>query len=360
MVDVHPYETAPERAFWSRSVTGGLRAADFVGQTPFIRRGEAVASAGSCFAANLVPYLESAGFHYLRTEPRHPSFAHVKSEGFRYDSFSAAYGNVYTARQLLQLLQRCLGLFTPAEDRWKTPDGIVDAFRPGLRHRAGSDREFNLLTAQHLRRTLEAFRRAHVFVFTLGLTEAWVSRLDGAVFPACPGTVAGAFDHDRHAFRNYTVADTVADLDAFFRLARTVNPELRLIVSVSPVPLVATATGQHVLTATTYSKAVLRAAAAEVSALHDAVAYFPAYEIVTGPQAPHTFFEPDRRSVSKAGVAAVMEIFFACCEGDTTAPTAALEAGVSAAALSGAISEAECEEAMAANRSSHIPDEPAG
>ena len=58
------------------------------------------------------------------------------------------------------------------------------------------------MTRQHLDCVLAAFRQASVFVFTLGLTEAWVSRADGAVFPACPGTVAGSFDAGRHHFHN--------------------------------------------------------------------------------------------------------------------------------------------------------------
>src|SRR5207247_912654 len=132
-----------------------------------------------CFAANIVSYLERAGFTYLRTERRNPAFADVESERLGYDNFSAAYGNIYTARQLLQLLNRCLGNFRPIEDRWRSPEEIIDPFRPGLRYNAMSPREFDVLTAQHLRRTLEVFRQAQVFVFTLCLTEAWVSRVLG-------------------------------------------------------------------------------------------------------------------------------------------------------------------------------------
>jgi len=167
---------------------------------------------------------------------------------------------------MLQLLQRCLGQFHPSEDRWQSPNGVIDPFRPGLRYPAASNREFDLLTAQHIERTLTGLRQANVFVFTLGLTEAWISTIDGAVFPACPGTVAGSFDPQRHAFKNFSVAEVVADLETFISLLRSINPEVRIILTVSPVPLVATATGRHVLAATLYSKSVLRAAAGEITA----------------------------------------------------------------------------------------------
>jgi hypothetical protein len=261
-----------------------------------------------------VPSLEQAGFTYLRTEAVHPAFADLPKERFGYQRYSAAYGNVYTARQLLQLLKRALGMFVPVEDRWVTPSAVIDPFRPGLRYPARSGREFDLLTAQHLGKTRQAFEQATVFIFTLGLTEAWISRLDAAVFPACPGTVAGSFDPDRHEFRNFDTAETAADLREFTRVLRSINPGVRIILTVSPVPLVATATGDHVLSASIYSKSVLRVAAAELAGLEPEIVYFPAYEIVTGPQAPDGFFEADRRNVSAAAIKSVVAALLAHCE----------------------------------------------
>ena len=353
----HPYATAPDRAFWSRAVALAWEPSDVIASGEFLmRKNDKVVSAGSCFASNLIPYLDRAGLTYLRTEETHPLFFDLEPENLGYAKFSAAYGNIYTARQLLQLLQRCLKLFVPSEDRWAAGDEIVDPLRPGLRYRARSDREFDLLTAQHLQKTLAAFEQADVFVLTLGLTEAWVSRLDGTVFPACPGTVAGAFDPERHEFKNFTVSEIAEDLDEFVRLLRGINPDVRLIITVSPVPLVATATGGHVLSASTYSKSVLRVAAEEVAKRRDRVTYFPAYEIVTGPQAPPDFFEKDKRNVSQAGVDAVMAALLAHCE--VEAPDAKLlvalpanswgaASGGIAAEISRLIVAQECEEAMA-------------
>jgi len=283
----HPYKSAPDRAFWKRGFEPGWETLHLVGGPALIRRGEKVASAGSCFAANIVPFLERAGFEYVRRDLVPRALADVGSDNFNYARFSAAYGNIYTARQAAQMLRRALGRFTPAEDRWVIADDlIVDPFRPGLKYPATSNREFDLLTAQHLANVLDAVRAADVFVFTLGLTEAWVSTLDGAVFPACPGTVGGSFDPARHAFHNFSAREVTADVDELINLVREVNPAIRIVLTVSPVPLVATATDRHVLVATTYSKSVLRVAAEEAAAGNPAVTYFPAYEIVSGPQAP--------------------------------------------------------------------------
>jgi|GEM_PF-4974093 len=42
-----------------------------------------------------------------------------------------------------------------------------------------------------VRDTQALFLSAEVFVFTLGLTETWIRRSDGAVLPIAPGVVAG-------------------------------------------------------------------------------------------------------------------------------------------------------------------------
>jgi len=211
-----------------------------------------------------------------------------------------------------------------------------------LSHRAGSDREFDLLTAHHLSKVRAAFQTANVFIFTLGLTEAWTSSQDGAVFPVCPGTLAGTFNSNLHVLRNFTVAEVVDDLSTFIREYRHLNAAVRIVLTVSPVPLVATATGKHVLAATTYSKSVLRVAAEEVVRSHSDVVYFPAYEIVTGSQAQFEVFEADRRNVSLLGIEAVMSALLMHCESSVAA--APTSPGEVAGGLSQLIASMECEE----------------
>jgi hypothetical protein len=83
----------------------------------------------------------------------------------------------------------------------------------------------------------------------------------------------------------------------------------RFILTVSPVPLVATMEDRSVLVSTTYSKSVLRVAAEEVAAAQGGVAYFPSYEVITGNHASGRYFAEDLRDVTEAGVAHVMRLF---------------------------------------------------
>ena len=302
----NPYKSQSDKAFWSRSVSTNFDSQNLIDSSTQLLRGkDKVTSAGSCFASNLVPYIESAGLTYLRTEQLPHVFSSL-GQNLGYANFSAAYGNIYTTRQLLQLYLRSLGEFKPSDDKWVQEMSVIDAFRPGLKFPASSVEEFELHTKSHLRATREAFETADVFVYTFGLTEAWVSRIDGATYPACPGTIAGTYDPKKYEFRNFSVEEIVSDMSIFVEKLRGRNPKVRFILSVSPVPLVATATDQHVLTASTYSKSVLRVAADELSRNFKDVTYFPAYEIITGPQAPKEYFEDDRRNVSKLGIEKVM------------------------------------------------------
>lgn len=347
----HPYKNQPNKAFWSQSISENYKPLDLLDpDARLLSSGDKVTSAGSCFASNLIPYIESAGLEYIRTESL-PSIFSDLGQNLGYAYFSAMYGNIYTTRQLHQLYERALNIFNPIEDRWIEGNKILDPFRPGLKFPASSHQEFDLITESHLMATRKAFESADVFVFTLGLTEGWVSKIDGATYPACPGTIAGNFDETKYEFKNFSVSEIVDDFSKFVTKLTDNNPRVRFILSVSPVPLVATATSNHVLIASTYSKSVLRIAAAELTKNLKNVSYFPAYEIITGPQAPTDFFESDRRNVSKSGVDLVMSTLLSASNLQQKPSIKSkffskATKSIDIAEISKQISQAECDEAM--------------
>lgn len=306
----NPYLGLPDHAFWSRAVSRpALRdAVDPLAGTPFtIGPRDAVATAGSCFAQHIARHLVARGFTYLRAE----CSGDPEADPHGYDLFSARYGNIYTCRQLLQTFNRAYGLFEPRDDVWRRPDGrFVDAFRPRILE-AGHDSPEAVRQARepHLRAIRRAFEECGVFVFTLGLTEGWLSRQDGAAYPLAPGVVGAGRPAEDYAFHNFTAAEVRADLALFLGRLRAVNPAVRVILTVSPVSLIATYSAQHVLPATIYSKSVLRVAAQEVADTMPGILYFPSFEIITGPQSRGRYFAEDLRSVTPEGVEAVMSIF---------------------------------------------------
>jgi hypothetical protein len=319
----HPYEQAALYRRWRTGVVEIPPAdVDPVVSLPFsISPSDRIVTAGSCFAQHIAPFLRRRGYNFLETEPAHPILTSRLSSTFGYGLYSARYGNVYTARQLLQLLKRAYGRFQPIDDIWEQDRRFIDPFRPAIQPEGFASRaEYDADRRQHFAAVRRAFEELDYFLFTLGLTECWVSRQDGAAYPVCPGTVAGHFDPEQHEFINQNAEDVVADMTAFVHELRHINPQAKIILSVSPVPLAATAEDRHVLVATTYSKAVLRVAAEALTKL-EGVFYFPAYEIITGVFTRGMYFASDLRSIREEGVRHVMGLFFRHgCEGDGSAP----------------------------------------
>jgi len=231
---------------------------------------------------------------------------------FGFGLYSARYGNIYTSRQLLQLFREADGTFHPADAVWEKDGRYFDALRPSVEPGGLPSADYvRECRAYHLRQIPKIIENANVFVFTFGLSETWMHALSGTVYPTAPGTIAGSYDPDVHRFHNLTFNDVYNDMTEFFDLAEERNPHIRFLLTVSPVPLTATASGGHVLAATAYSKSVLRAVAGQLSAEGENVDYFPSYEIVTSALSRGRYFADNLRSVTATGVEMVMKIFFA-------------------------------------------------
>ncbi len=310
----HPYRHLPDKAFWRRSVgRPSMADVDPVGRFDLkIEPQTRVATAGSCFAQHIARHLKTSGFNYYVVEPGHPIISEEIRTAHNYGTFSARYGNIYTARQLRQLIERVEGRFVPAEEAWVDADGTVrDPFRPAVQPgnfvsvgEMETDRRMHLKAVKHMFETLD------VFVFTLGLTECWRSRDDGAVFPLCPGVEGGTFDPDRYEFYNQPVGDVISDMEQAIAYVGHVNPNAQVVLTVSPVPLMATAAAEeHVLSATTYSKSVLRVAAQALTEAHGNVHYFPSFEVITGAFNRGRYYAEDLRNVTEEGVSHVMRLF---------------------------------------------------
>ena len=321
----NPYRFLSDSAFWKRSVAApDWTEVDPVSEPPFrIGPDDRIATAGSCFAQHLSGTLVRLGYRFMITEPGPQDVGPERNYGV----YPARFGNIYTVRQLLQLFDRAYGLFRPLDEVWRRPDGAsADPFRPQIEPDGfGSQAELEADRKRHLACVRAMFEGCDVFIFTLGLTETWISTRDGAVFPVAPGVSAGE-PTDDYAFHNLTVAEMTADLRAALRKLRAVNPGVRVILTVSPVPLVATYEPRHALISNTYSKAALRVVADEVVRAEPQTAYFPSYEIVTGPQTRGHLFADDLRSVTAEGVAHVMDLFarryLAGPGGEATQPSA--------------------------------------
>lgn len=356
---MHPYRSLPERHFWRRFVSDTTwRDLPFMDAPKFtLQPGDRLATAGSCFAQHITRYMKRSGLQPYVAEPAHP-FVQAADPALAesYGQFSARYGNVYTARQMLELLRQAAGTMPMVQDFAEHDGRWFDLLRPGVPKTGfASLAEARADRSHHLHCVRRMFETVDVFVFTLGLTEAWQHAASGHTYPVCPGTARGRFDPALHRFHNFGVAEVVADLDALIDEARALNPALRFVFTVSPVPLVATRSSDNVLVASSYSKAVLRAAVGQVTGQRAEAEYFPSYEIIGHAASFGQYLASDLREVTDRGVGHVMACFLAAFyPGLRTAALQAAEAAEAAAAPAAAAAAAahirqaeppvECEE----------------
>ncbi len=308
-----PYTNLPSRSFWKTGVSEqhpltieGLYKKKFE-----IRQSDRMATAGSCFAQHIAVNMRKHGFQVIDAEPAPPGLSPETAKEFGYGIYSARYANIYCVRQLLQLVQEAYGEFAPADPVWERGGRFYDAMRPSVEPKGlDSPDDVRRHRTQHLKWVRSVFEGADVLIFTFGLTEAWVHRESDTVYPTAPGTLAGQYDPKIHVFKNFNHAEIYADFLAFRAMLKHRKPSMKFLLTVSPVPLTATASPEHVLTATTYSKSVLRAVAGQLYNECDDIDYFPSYEIVTAPFSRGMFFEANLRAVNPGGVEQVMRTFF--------------------------------------------------
>lgn len=310
---VSPYNGLERRSFWKTGVseTHPLELTDIYVKKFEIGRNDRIATAGSCFAQHIAHRLRQRGFQVLDSELPPPDLDTETAKRFGFRLYSARYGNVYTVRQLLQLIQECSGLRRPSITVWKKNGRFFDALRPSVEPDGlCSAMAVAEHRAQHLSHVRSMLEQTDLLVFTMGLTEAWIHREDGTVYPTAPGAIIGSYDPSIYAFKNFNYDEVLQDFLELRNLLKALKSDIRFILTVSPVPLTATASQEHVLAATTYSKSVLRAVAGYLAMSFQDIDYFPSLEIIAGVQARGFFYESNLRSISAAGVDVVMRAFF--------------------------------------------------
>lgn len=309
----NPYKGLPRRAFWKTGVQQQRpdTVQDLYTRKFDIAATDRVATAGSCFAQHIAKRMRHSGYSVLDVEPAPRGMSELHKTAFGYGIYSARYGNIYTVRQLLQLVQECRGRFEPANIAWEKNGRWYDALRPGVEPSGHSSAEEVILHRNsHLRQVRGLLKQTDVFVFTFGLTEGWIHSESGTVYPSAPGVMAGSFDPAIYSFKNFNYEEILADFILVRRILQKINPNMRFIITVSPVPLAATASGGHVLVSTVYSKSVLRAVAGTLASRFSDVDYFPSYEIIASSFSGGRFYEEDQRNVRSEGVDSVMKVFF--------------------------------------------------
>ncbi len=314
----------------------------------YIKKHDAIATYGSCFAQHIGKALDSRGYNWLRLEPSVLGMSQVNLSRYGYELFSSRTGNIYTTSQLCQWTEWALDSQKMPSEIWKENGRFFDPFRPNLEPNGfASEAELKNMQTETLNAFRASIEKTNYLVFTLGLTECWRHKTKGHEYAMCPGTIAGEFNDAQHEFVNMTFQQVNESLQKAINNLRILNPGLRIILTVSPVNLAASATQNHVLVASAHSKSILRAVAGEMTIQHNFIDYFPSYEIINNPLFRGTLLQPSLRGVNSFGVHTVMETFFKALQfkfgkaQKTTEPQPDGLAGVDPSIIDGLICEEE-------------------
>jgi len=270
----------------TREGQGGFKAfsafADIIPENPVrLTRADRIFTIGSCFARNVEDALEISGFEVLSRNP----------EVYPY---SPGYLNRYNTPSMVRELELAkAGAQAYAGDSViRHGEGFSDLTAYGL----FSTRAEALDHRVKAIKLFEGIRRATAVFITCGLSEVWYDRKLDAYLNVAPSR---AFDDepDRYEFRVLSYQDNVDGLRSLVESVRGLaNPGVKIVLTVSPVPLNATFLDRDVLISNTYSKAVLRAAIEQIVAEDSSISYFPSYELVALSD-PGLVWHSDRRHV---------------------------------------------------------------
>ena len=271
---------------------------------------DGVFTMGSCFAREIERALTAAGRKVLSSGEAltGPEFRVAGGE------LSDDFLNRFTPASMLQEFQAAFGKL----EGW-SEEALI--FRRGLGKAVdlnywpipGADESHRAVLLRR-RRALELVRRAaeaRMIVLTLGLVEAWRHRPTGLwVNAISPQLLARQpADFELVLLDVPQVLDCLEQLQALLRQVHA-RGDFELVVTVSPIPLQATFTGQDVIVANAEGKAVLRASAAAFTRGRPNTHYFPSYELVAWSNPARTW-KNDAVHLGGRTVAAIVELFTA-------------------------------------------------
>jgi len=288
----------------------------YVTKHPFIDKFTSIGSAGSCFAIEIARALQEQEFNYVITERPDDIKQGVIVDGYKpgspYAHGSFNSGIQFNTINFRHLVEKAFSTrdFEPLLIKQQDAAGntyYCDPYREDIFFT--SIEAYQKDVPKHRAAIRQALETCEVFILTPGLNECWEFN-DGTVMARNPRGATYPYAKPK----TLTVQENIDNLQLFFDMVRQHNPNFKLILSLSPVPFLATgrANTHHVIEANCHSKSTLRVAIDEVVKNNEDVYYLPSYEYVTY-CSKNAWLEDDRhvqRSTVKEIIAMFSDIFY--------------------------------------------------
>ncbi len=267
-----------------------------------IAKQDKIFTIGSCFARNIEEHLVKCGFDVPMMSfsvPKHEWPNRPNGILNKYSPVSIfqelawcdrihAQGGRLSYKDIEELLYEC------GED--SAIDLHIGGYVPVTKARA-------LARRQEIYDVFKQAFNSRILIMTLGLIEVWRDLKNGLFIQRAPSEIM-MNDPRRFEFTRLSLAECVDHIRKSIGLIRKYQPDVKCLISVSPVPLKETFTKEDVICANMYSKSVLRAACGEIVSADKAIDYFPSYENVAGDQ---NAYEADLRHVSDKYISKIVD-----------------------------------------------------
>ncbi len=278
------WNSAAQNADFAQTANARLTQRAFVAEYETdlrIHAGDKVFCIGSCFARNVEVALRKAGVV-------------VESGAVHGDALMTADTfNLYNTESMLNELRWGLDPDAAFGDDGFLPDrgGFADP------HTAASGSR-SLDRCRELRNdiiaTTRRLKHCQFLVITLGLVEAWFDTHSRIYLNVRPPRALVQAHPDRFELHQLDYNDNFRALESIVALLqRHAQPGVQMMLTVSPVPFVATFSLDDVVVANTYSKSVLRCVAQDFAAGHANVHYIPVYDSIVNTD-PALAWDDDR------------------------------------------------------------------
>ena len=255
------------------------------------RRDMGFMTIGSCFAEEIRKALTARD---VRCYPEYRRIR-IDPDRMKIDTLPAReHMNYYNTYSIRQELERAAGLWTQSpDDHWQVNKRDIQNGQFVMGEKTLCQDPYRRLvfgkTPEDLHEAIaqindvmkEGFETADVCVITLGMTEVFKKKDNGLVCNQVP--VYGGGSGLRETFFHASDYDeNLENMRVALRLLKAMNPKVRVVLTVSPVPLHRSFNTEDIFVNNYESKCTLRAVAAKVCREHDWVHYFPSFEIVWG------------------------------------------------------------------------------
>ena len=201
-------------------------------------------------------------------------------------------GVQFNPASICRVLQRALSDCSMVEDELAERDGLWHSWLFDSHFSSTDKAEAIRNVNDALTQTRNALTQSSVIILTLG--TSWVYRLVGT-----PDVVSNCHKFPSSQFERYrlTVDEVAAMLVQTVASIREINPEVRIIFTVSPIRHFKDGAHQNML-----SKSTLLLAIDQVCQAVDRVDYFPAYEIVMDELRDYRFYAADMVHPSEVAI----------------------------------------------------------